>query len=153
VTIQPSTGATTSRFSLKHPMKGAPMSNLADRTHSRKCPVRYELANFSAPRTAELGNVDSRNLTCAVVIATLDRWKIPHTSGVAYLRRADARNLRRAWFGPRGVRVRPAGKGTMRFELFDGFLRMEFDAPQTWEEADGRPKPGNVRLIVRGIGR
>ena len=127
------------------------MSSLVNRTQSRKSRVRYELANFPAPLTAKLGNVDSRNLTCVVVIATLDRWEIPHTNGVAYLRRADARNLRRAWFGPKGVRRRPAGKGTMDFELFDGFLRMEFDAPETWEEADDRPKPGNVRLIVRGI--
>src|SRR5215813_6196495 len=128
-----------------------PMSNLVDRACVRKCPVRTNRANFPTYQTAKLGNIDSRNLTCAVVIATLDRWEIPHTNGVAYLRRADARNLRRTWFGPRGVRIRPAGKGTMMFELFDGFLRMEFDAPQTWEEAEGRPKPGNVRLIVRGI--
>jgi hypothetical protein len=129
------------------------MSNLIDRVHSRKSPVPNDLADFPTHLTVKLGNNDSRNLTCAVVIATLDRWEIPHSGGVAYLRRADARNLRRAWFGPKGVRVRPAGKGTMLFELFDGFLRLDFAEPQTWEEADGRPKPGNVRLIVRGIER
>jgi hypothetical protein len=41
----------------------------------------------------------------------------------------------------------------MTFELFDGFLRMDFDAPQTWEEAGGPPEPGYVRLIMRGIGQ
>jgi hypothetical protein len=123
------------------------MSNLIDRTHSRKCPVRHELANFSAPLTAKLGNVDSRNLTCAVVIATLDRWKIPHVHGVAHLTRAEVRNLRKAWFGSKGVRVRPASEGTMWFELFDGFLRLDFDEPQTWTE------PSKVRLTVSGVGR
>jgi hypothetical protein len=41
----------------------------------------------------------------------------------------------------------------MRFELFDGFLRMDFDTPRTWEEAGGLPEPGYVRLTVRGIGQ
>jgi hypothetical protein len=41
----------------------------------------------------------------------------------------------------------------MVFPLFDGFLRMEFAAPQTWEEADGRPEPGKVRLVITGVGR
>jgi len=40
----------------------------------------------------------------------------------------------------------------MLFELFDGFLRMDFDEPQTWEEAGGVPGPGKVRLIIRGFG-
>ena len=128
------------------------MSNLPDRAHSRKPPVRNGLAIYPAHLTAKLGNVDSRNLTCAVALATLDRWEIPHIGGVAHLPRSEARNLRRAWFGPKGVRVRPEGRGTMDFRLFDGFLRLEFADPQTWEEAHGRPTPGKVRLIIRGIG-
>jgi hypothetical protein len=129
------------------------MSNLVNRARSRKFPVQDQLVDFPPYLTAKLGNVDSRNLTCAVVLATLDRWNIEHTDGVAYIRRSEVRNLRRAWFGSKGTRVRPAGKGTMRFELFDGFLRMDFDAPRTWEEAGGLPEPGYVRLTVRGIGQ
>ena len=129
------------------------MSNLVDRAGSRKMPMRKDLVHFPSRVTATLGNVDSRYLTCAVARTTLDRWNIPHADGVAYLRRSEARNLRREWFGPRGVRIRPAGEGTMDFEMFDGFLRMEFDPPQFWQEADGTWKPGNVRLIVRGIER
>jgi hypothetical protein len=41
----------------------------------------------------------------------------------------------------------------MDFELFDGFLRMEFDAPPSWQEAGGTWKPGKVRLIVGGFER
>jgi hypothetical protein len=129
------------------------MSSLVDRACSRKFPVQDQLGDFPPNLTAKLGNVDSRNLTCAVMLATLDRWNIPHANGVAYVQRAEARNLRRAWFGARGVRVRPANEGTMQFQLFDGFLHMDFDAPQTWDEASGRPKPGIVRLTIRGIGR
>jgi hypothetical protein len=131
--------------------KGLKMSSLVDRGHSRKLPV--DLAHFPARLTAKLGNVDSRNLTCAVVLATLERWNIPHADGVAYVQRAEARNLRRAWFGPRGVRTRPAGMGTMLFQLFDGFLRMEFTAPLAWEE-DGRWRAQSpVRITVSGIGQ
>jgi len=129
------------------------MSGVVERAGARKFPVRGDLAYFSTPLTAKLGNVDSRNLTCAVVLATLDRLKIQHAEGVAYLRRSEVRDLRRAWFGSKGTRVRPAGKGTMVFKLFDGFIRMDFDAPHTWEEAGGLPDPGYVRLIVRGIGQ
>jgi hypothetical protein len=129
------------------------MSRLADRAHGRKStPLEYRVY-FPAHLTAKLGNVDSRNITCAVVLATLDRWDISHMDGVAHLRRSEARNLRRVWFGSKGVRVRPAGKGMMLFELFDGFLRMDFDAPQTWDESGGRPQAGEVRLTVRGIGQ
>ena len=129
------------------------MSSLADRVRWRKSTVLKDLVHFPAHLTTKLGNVDSRNLTCAVALATLNRWNIPHTDGVAHVRRGVARNLRRAWFGSKGVRVRPAGSGTMVFPLFDGFLRMEFAAPQTWEEADGRPEPGKVRLVITGVGR
>jgi hypothetical protein len=107
-----------------------------------------DLVHFPPRLTAKLGNVDSRNLTCAVALDTLDRWEIPHVDGVAHVRRGVARNLRRALFGSKGVRVRPAGSGTMVFPLFDGRLRMEFAAPQIWEEADGRPEPGMVRLSI-----
>ena len=123
------------------------MSNLVDRAHSRKSPVPNDLADFPAHLTAKLGNIDSRNLTCAVALATLDRWKIPHVHGVAHLTRAEVRNLRKAWFGSKGVRVRPASEGTMWFELFDGFLRLDFDEPQT------RTEPSKVRLTVSGVGR
>ena len=123
------------------------MSNLVDRAHSRKSPVPNDLADFPAHLTAKLGNIDSRNLTCAVALATLDRWKIPHVHGVAHLTRAEVRNLRKAWFGSKGVRVRPASEGTMWFELFDGFHRLDFDEPQTWTE------PSKVRLTVSGVGR
>jgi hypothetical protein len=109
--------------------------------------------NFPAHLTAKLGNIDSRNLTCAVALATLDRWNIPHVNGVAELRRSVVRNLRRAWFGSKGVRARPAGRGTMVFPLFDGLLGMEFAGHQTWGEAFGKPEPGRVRLIIKGTGR
>jgi hypothetical protein len=109
-------------------------------------PVRKNLAHFPPRVTATLGNIDSRNLTCAVALATLDRWNIPHVHGVAHLTRAEVRNLRKAWFGSKGVRVRAAGKGTMLFELFDGFLRLDFDEPQTWSAS-------KVRLTVSGVGR
>jgi hypothetical protein len=129
------------------------MSNLPDRVRSRKSPVLPDHANYPAHLTTKLGNVDTRNLTCGVALATLDRWEIPHADGVAYLRRSEARNLRRAWFGSRGVRVRPAGAGTMIFRLFDGVLRMEFVEPQTWEEAIDKPAPGMVRLAIRSVGQ
>jgi len=129
------------------------MSSLADRARARKLMALKYRAHFSAHLTAKLGNIDSRNLTCAVALATLDRWNIPHANGVAHLRRSEVRNLRRAWFGSKGVRVRPVGKGTMWFELFDGVLRLDFAEPQTWLEADGQPEPGKVRLIIRGIGQ
>jgi hypothetical protein len=108
---------------------------------------------FPAHVTPKLGNVDSRNITCAVALATLDRWKIAHVGGVAHIRRGEVRNLRRDWFGPKGTRVRPAGKGIMVFPLFDGFLRLEFEEPQTWHEAYGRPEPGMVRLIIERVGQ
>ena len=126
------------------------MSSLADRARARKLMALKYRAHFSAHLTAKLGNIDSRNLTCAVALATLDRWNIPHANGVAHLRRSEVRNLRRAWFGSKGVRVRPVGRGTMVLRLFDGFLRMEFAAPQTWGKADRRPKASKVRLIIRG---
>ena len=129
------------------------MSNVVDRASSRKMPVRKDLAYFRPCVTATLANIDSPNLTCAVALATLDRWNIPHSDRVTYLRRSEARNLRREWLGPKGIRVRPAGEGTILFELFDGFLRLDFDAQQTWEEADGWPEPGQVRLTVRCIER
>jgi len=129
------------------------MSNLIDRARSRKSPVRPDRANFPTYLSAKLGNVDSRNLTCAVALASLDRWNIRHVHGVTHLTRAEVRNLRKACFGSKGVRVRPAGEGTMWFELFDGFLRLDFDEPQTREEADGRPEPGKVRLTIRSFGR
>jgi hypothetical protein len=129
------------------------MSSLVTRARSPKFPLQDQLVHYPPQLTAKLGNVDSRNLTSAVVLATLDRWEIEHANGVARLPRSTVRNLRRAWFGSKGVRVRPAGKGSMDFELFDGFLRMDFDAPHTWEEAGGRPEPGYVRLTVRGIGQ
>ena len=129
------------------------MSSLADRARARKLMALKYRAHFSAHLTAKLGNIDSRNLTCAVALATLDRWNIPHANGVAHLRRSEVRNLRRAWFGSKGVRVRPVGKGTMWFELFDGVLRLDFAETQTWLEADGQPEPGKVRLIIRGIGQ
>jgi len=129
------------------------MSTLIDRAHSRKSPVRPDRANFPTYLSAKLGNVDSRNLTCAVALASLDRWNIRHVHGVTHLTRAEVRNLRKACFGSKGVRVRPAGEGTLWFELFDGFLRLDFDEPQTREEADGRPEPGKVRLTIRSFGR
>jgi hypothetical protein len=52
---------------------------------------------FPIPRATKLGNFDSRNLTCAVALATLDRWNIPHPGNVAYLMRAEVRNLLREW--------------------------------------------------------
>jgi hypothetical protein len=126
------------------------VSDIVERASARRSPVQGDLAYFPPRLTAKLGNVDSRNLTCAVALATLDRWEIPHVDGVAYLRRSEVRNLRRAWFGSKGVRVRPVGRGTMVLRLFDGFLRMEFAAPQTWGKADRRPKASKVRLIIRG---
>jgi hypothetical protein len=39
----------------------------------------------------------------------------------------------------------------MLFELFDGFLRMDFGAPQTWDEDGEWTEAGKVRLSVRGI--
>jgi hypothetical protein len=125
------------------------VSSVIQRARAPEFPV--DLAYFPPSLTAKLGSVDSRNLTYAVVLATLDRWNIRNANGVAYVRRSEARNLRRAWFGPKGVRVRPPGNGTMIFELFDGLLRMDFDEPQTWEEAGGLPEAGYVRLTVRGI--
>ena len=123
------------------------MSNLIDCAHSRKSLVRPDRANFPTYLSAKLGNVDSRNLTCAVALASLDRWNIRHVHGVTHLTRAEVRNLRKACFGSKGVRVRPAGEGTMWFELFDGFLRLDFDEPQTWTE------PSKVRLTISGVGR
>jgi hypothetical protein len=107
-----------------------------------------DLVDFPAYLTPKLGNIDSRNITCAVALATLDGWEIPHIDGVAHVRRGVARNLRREWFGSKGTRVRPAGEGTMVFPLFDGFLRLEFAEPETWHEAFGRPEPGVVRLSI-----
>ena len=124
------------------------MSSLADRARSRKSLALKDLVHFPAYLTTKLGNIDSRNITCAVALATLDQWQIPYDDGVALLRRSLARNLRRAWFGSKGLLVRPAGKGTMVFPLFDGFLRLEFDEPQTWHEANGRPEPSVVRLSI-----
>jgi hypothetical protein len=98
------------------------MSNLVNRARSRKFLPQDQLVYFPPYLTAKLGNIDSRNLTCAVAHATLNRWEIPHTNGMAYVRRSEARNFRRAWFGPKGTRIRPPGEGTMVFELFDGFL-------------------------------
>jgi hypothetical protein len=37
----------------------------------------------------------------------------------------------------------------MAFPLFDGFLLLEFEEPQTWHEANGRPEPGAVRLSIK----
>ena len=129
------------------------MSSLADRAHGRKSMPLEDRVYFPAHVTPKLGNVDSRNITCAVALATLDRWKIQHVDGVAYIRRGEVRNLRRDWFGPKGTRVRPSGKGMMVFRLFDGFLRLEFEEPETWHEAYGRPEPGMVRLSIKRVGQ
>jgi len=129
------------------------MSSLADRAHGRKSMPLEDRVYFPAHVTPKLGNVDSRNITCAVALATLDRWKIAHVGGVAHIRRGEVRNLRRDWFGPKGTRVRPAGKGIMVFPLFDGFLRLEFEEPQMWHEAYGRPEPSMVRLSIMRVGQ
>ena len=60
------------------------MSSLANRTRWHKSPALDALVDFPPDLTAKLGNVDSRNITTAVVLATLDRWKITHADGVAY---------------------------------------------------------------------
>ena len=88
--------------------KGLNMSSLVDRGHSRKLPV--DLAHFPPRLTAKLGNVDSRNLTCAVVLATLERWNIPHADGVTYVQRAEARNLRRECSGQGGCGHAPRAR-------------------------------------------
>ena len=129
------------------------MSSLADRAHGRKSTSLENRVYLPAHLTAKLGTIDSRNITYAVALATLDRWKIQHVDGVAYIRRGEVRNLRRDWFGPKGTRVRPSGKGMMVFRLFDGFLRLEFEEPETWHEAYGRPEPGMVRLSIKRVGQ
>ena len=110
------------------------MSNLVNRALSRKFPVQDQLVDFPPYLTAKLGNGTSSTPMASLTYGVL-RFEI---SG---------------GHGSEGTRVRPAGKGTMRLELFDGFLRMDFDAPRTWEEAGGLPEPGFVRLTVRGIGQ
>ena len=111
------------------------------------------MEHFPVPRATKLGNFDSCNLTCAVALATLDRWNIPHPGNVAYITRAEVRNLLREWFGPKSVRIQPAGRGAMEFALLDGSIHVAFDEPETWEGADGLPGAGNVRLTVKGIER
>lgn len=103
--------------------------NIVDHGVSYKCPVGDGIAVFPAYRTGKLGNVDSRNVCVAVVLAMLDRWGIECRDGVACVRRSEARNLRRELFGSRGIRVVPRGGGQMAFELFDGTLYLDYESP------------------------
>jgi hypothetical protein len=105
--------------------------SIVDRGGSRKHLAGSSIARFPAHRTVKLGNVDSRNVSVAVVLATLDRWGIELRDGAAVLRRSEARNLRRALFGSRGAQTVPRGKGQMAFELFDGMLYLAFESPRS----------------------
>jgi hypothetical protein len=108
-----------------------------------KLPARWGTPVFPPHCTGKLGNVDSRNLSVAVVLAMLDRWGIELCEGVACLRRSEARNLRRKLFGSRGTRIVPRGGGQMAFELFDGLLYLAYESPPVdWNE------PSYVRLHV-----
>jgi hypothetical protein len=109
---------------------------------SRNSLARCGIGSFPACFTGKLGNVDTRNVCVGVVLATLDRWGIEHREGEACLRRSQARDLRRALFGSRGIRSVPH-EGQMVFELFDGMLYLDYESPRAgWTEAS------NVRLHV-----
>jgi hypothetical protein len=99
-----------------------------DRVASFKHPAGSSIASFPTCRTFKLGDVDTRNVSVAVVLAMFDRWGIEHREGVAFLRRSEARNLRRALFGSRGTQIVPRGKGQMAFELFDGMLYLDYES-------------------------
>jgi hypothetical protein len=116
---------------------------IMDRVASFKHPAGSRIASFPAYCTVKLGNVDSRNVSASVVLATLDRWGIEHCDGVAFLRRSEARNLRRALVGSRGTQIVPHGKGQMAFELFDGTLYLDFESP-----CAGCARASHVRLHV-----
>jgi hypothetical protein len=60
--------------------------SIVNHSGSRKGPEGSGIARFTACRTVRLGNVDSRNVSVGVVLATLDRWAIELREGVAYLR-------------------------------------------------------------------
>src|SRR5690348_8380170 len=68
------------------------------------------------------GNVDSRLIAVDAVRALVGRWRLGER-----IKRFEARNLRRALFGSRGVRAVPKGSGRMSFELFDGWLHLLYE--------------------------
>lgn len=117
--------------------------NIMDRVASFKHPTGSSLACFPTCRTAKLGDVDTRNVSIGVVLATLDRWGIKHCDNIASLRRSEARNLRRALFGSRGTQIVPRDNGQMAFELFDGMLYLDYERPPA-----GRAQASHVRLRV-----
>jgi hypothetical protein len=72
------------------------------------------------------GNVDSRLIAVGAVRALIGRWGLEKR-----IRRSEARNLRRALFGSRGVKVVPVGYGRMSFPLFDGSLHLLYEGAGT----------------------
>jgi len=108
---------------IRHSRNSSPKQNIALPT-LQSGQVTRNIARASADVSVvpAAGNVDSRLIAVDAVRALVGRWALGER-----IKRFEARNLRRALFGSRGVRAVPEGSGRMSFELFDGWLHLLYE--------------------------